>query len=194
MRGWSAAGISTLLAATGHHAVAGHAPSWAAVVLSLTLAGFVAVLLAGRRLNGVRMVLLVSVSQLGFHVIFSAHGTGHALVGVDPHSHGHHVSTPAPVVQLNPELSDDATSPMLWAHLLAAVLTYAVLRHAESLWWAVIAAWTARVTAVVLWHPVPTSGTDLKRPTSWWPPVVSTSRGWFLSIHTRRGPPAPGLS
>lgn len=94
IRGWAAAGVSTLCEATSHYAVDPNPPNVALLALTLSIAGLVCVLLAGRRLGAVRTACVVALSQLPFHAPFSlgghaagpsshvigtAHAQGHAL-------------------------------------------------------------------------------------------------------------------
>lgn len=209
LRGWAAAGISILCAATSHYAVDPSPPSALLLGIAFTLAGVVCVLLAGRRLGALRTGFAVLLSQVPFHVIFSGGGhsghqapTRHDAVVIshahhDPsvlHSlagHGGAALTDATAAPPFPGLSHGAEmlhGPMIWAHLAAAAVTFVLLRHAEDGWWRLLhAAVQLLFSAVVLLRPalVPCHGLRpvplayLLPPRTWSP----------VRVISRRGPP-----
>ncbi|WP_270263555.1 hypothetical protein [Kocuria marina] len=197
IRGWAAAGVSTLCAATSHYAVDPNPPNVVLLALTLSIAGLVCVLLAGRRLGAVRTACAVALSQLPFHALFSAGGhpagsSSHMSGTMHAHGHVHH----AHVMDAQSLAPADPLAmghdPMVWAHVGAAVLTFVLIRHAEDGWWRLVHA-AARVffTALALAVPVlvpchalrPVPLAYLLPPRTWSP----------VRIISRRGPPALSL-
>ncbi|RKQ37212.1 hypothetical protein C1C97_005025 [Kocuria tytonis] len=203
MRGWAAAAVCTLCAATSHYAMDPAPPDPLLLGLVLALAGLVCVLLAGRRRGAVRTGLAVLLSQLPFHLLFAVGGhSAAAAPGTLARGHGHH----AHAVQSMAEQGAGAvahdpgftaglhcgaavTAPMLWAHVAAAAVTFVLIRHAEDGWWRLLAA-AVQVffTAVELLRPVlvpsrrlrPVPRAYLLPPRTWSP----------VRVISRRGPPA----
>ena len=199
IRGWAAAGVSTLCAATSHYAVDPNPPSVILLALTLSIAGLVCVLLAGRRLGALRTACAVALSQLPFHTLFSlgGHAAGPSShVSGMAHAHGHAVHAHAPSPHLMdaqslvpPDPAAVGHDPMVWAHVAAAALTFVLIRHAEDGWWRLAHA-AARVffTALALVVPAlvpchalrPVPLAYLLPPRTWSP----------VRIISRRGPPA----
>lgn len=102
-------GLTVAVIAATSHAVGGGAHTvWLAVVPATGAVAVVTWVLAGRRLGAATLLGLLSVAQVGVHLL-SAHLEGHAI------SHG---------------------LPMLTAHLLAAVVSAVLLGRGELLlWW-----------------------------------------------------------
>lgn len=194
IRGWAAAGVSTLCEATSHYAAVPNPPNVALLALTLSIAGLVCVLLAGRRLGAVRTACVVALSQLPFHAPFSlgghAAGSSSYMSGtMHAHGHAHHAhvmdaQTLAPADPL--AMGHD---PMVWAHVGAAVLTFVLIRHAEDGWWRLahaaarvfFTALALAVPALVPCHaPRPVPLAYLLPPRTWSP----------VRIISRRGPPA----
>ncbi len=209
LRGWAAAGISILCAATSHYAIDPSPPNALLLGVAFTLAGVACVLLAGHRMGALRTGFAVLLSQVPFHVIFSAGGhsgspasTRHAA-GVSSHAHhdpsvlhslaGHGGAglTEAAAASPVPGMSHGAEmlhGPMIWAHLAAAAVTFVLLRHAEDGWWRLLhAAVQLLFSAVVLLRPVlvpchglrPVPLAYLLPPRRWSP----------VRVISRRGPP-----
>lgn len=214
IRGWAAAGVCTLCAAASHHAMDPAPLQPVLLALVLCLAGVVCVLLAGRRLGAVRTALAVLASQVPFHLVFAAGGHASAAVddggsGLGAHAHHLHgaaatsagaaaVPSGAGTAAVDPSLLDATLletlgaalpSPMLWAHVAAAAVTFVLLRHAEDGWWRLLAAavhvlFTAVEllrTVLVPWRPLrPVPQAHLLPPRTWSP----------VRVISRRGPPA----
>ena len=194
LRGWAAAGVSTLCAATSHYAVAPASPDPVLLVLAFTLAGVVCVLLAGRRLGAWRTAWAVLLSQAPFHLLFSAggHGAGAAppgAGGLQGH-HGHAPAAQALADQGAGQLSSTSDHSMLWAHVAAAAVTFVLVRHVEDGWWRFVrAAVRVLLPAVRLLAPALVPCPALR-------PVPQAyllpPRGWSPArVISRRGPPAP---
>ncbi|MDO4920167.1 hypothetical protein [Kocuria sp.] len=195
-RGWAAAGTSILCAATSHCAVDPEPPGVLLLAVAFSLAGMVCVLLAGRRMGALRTGCAVLLSQVPFHLVFSGggHSTSPAASPADVAAlaHAHHdPSALHAVAGHGAALSDAAVTghgPMIWAHLLAAAVTFVLLRHAEDGWWRFLEA-AARFlfTAVELLRPVlvpchgprPVPLAYLLPPLAWSP----------VRVISRRGPP-----
>jgi hypothetical protein len=129
-RGIAAACFAVFVAALFHDAAGGGLPSPLAVALALAFAAPLCIALAGRRITLWRQAASVAVSQLLLHLLFGLGGdsTGTTLNAPVGHLHagmqigitgGHAVA-----------MRDD-TAPMLLAHVAAAIVTVAALRHGE---------------------------------------------------------------
>lgn len=155
LRGAGAAGFATFVALTSHVIGGGDLPSAMGVVVPLALSTMVCVLLAGRRLSLPRLSLSVLASQSLFHLLFSIFapiGRTHGPVNAAARHTMHH-SDSAGMPGSMPEMSGSApgmtgsistsgaeasmhmhTSPaMLVAHLVAAVLTIAMIYWSQAL-------------------------------------------------------------
>ncbi len=125
-RGWVAAIVATTIAAVSHGLADGAFPSLFGFGASVLLAGSAGTLLTARERSGWRLAATVAISQALFHGLFSALGTPSAPASATSH-HGHAAldaaTTAAP--------AHDHTT--MWAaHVIAAVITFVLLRHAES--------------------------------------------------------------
>ena len=217
LRGWAAAGVCILCAATSHYAVDPRPPSVLLLAVAFALAALVCVLLAGRRMGPLRTGCAVLLSQVPFHLIFS--GGGHSPspasspvpaspLEVSAPRHAHHAATVPPghgggdlagaaarshntAVAHAGGLTDLLTAghaPMLWAHLAAAAVTFVLLRHVEDGWWRLLdAAVRVVFTALRLLRPVLVPCHGLR-------PVplayLLPPRTWSpVRVISRRGPP-----
>ncbi|MCK0112633.1 hypothetical protein MWU75_10820 [Ornithinimicrobium sp. F0845] len=179
VRGGAAAVVATATALLFHLMAGGAPPALPGLIVPLLLALGVCILLARMTLPSLRLLLSVGASQVLFHNLFmlGAPDLGGA-------AHAHHA----------PGSTGDGTSS-LWmglAHVGAALLTAATLRHGELI--------VARLRATVrrlTWrflHPVtplparPTTPSARLVDEQAWVPTTS------LAVHTslvRRGPPSP---
>ncbi|MDK8433450.1 MULTISPECIES: hypothetical protein [unclassified Brevibacterium] len=155
-RGSAAAGFATFVALTSHVIGGGALPTLMGVLVPLVLSTLVCVLLAGRRLSLPRLSLSVVASQSLFHLLFSVFtpmaGAAGPTNAVERHAmhHGGAASMPGSMAGAHGAMSGmsgsmsssgaDAmaahshTSPaMLAAHLVAAVLTIAMIYWSEVL-------------------------------------------------------------
>ncbi|MDN3497291.1 hypothetical protein QL996_15230, partial [Planococcus sp. APC 4015] len=124
LRGITAAAVATWLAAVSHTLGGGTAPDAALLLVVTALAAPLGVALAGRRLGLVRLTLTVVATQLLLHVAFAW------TAGLDPtaggtHVHGGALVTGDQTTTLLPDLG------MTLAHVLAALVTIALLRRGE---------------------------------------------------------------
>lgn len=137
-----AAAITTLAAALHSAATAGPLPGVGLLLFSAVLAAPLCTLLAGRALSLWRTAAAVAGAQGLYHGLYALSGGAHA-VSVAPGvgaAHAGHVTAGAGgralVVHASGAASDHAAGHgpgMLAAHVLAAVLTVAVLRHGERM-------------------------------------------------------------
>lgn len=152
VRGWLSAAMATFLAAASH-AIAGGAVPVIAVVVSLVAGGLVCVILAGRRLTLPRVIVGVAASQLVFHGLFDMFATSGGIRvdagAATDHQHG------AGALLLSSGLAhtsgmSEMSALMLLSHVIAAVASIAVIRHAEQLWWALLAILGATIDAIMV--------------------------------------------
>lgn len=190
-RGWLAALFSTLIAATSH-SFAGGRPGTLAVVLSLAFAGMLCVGLAGKKPSAWRLAVSVVGSQFLFHQLFSYLGdpgwsaaTGHVHGAIGTVAEFAVVTGPA----WHPASSNGAAG-MLVAHLVAAAMTFLLLRHGERAFWALST--NARELVRQLLFPArpgpvavdPTTAPELAGTTD-----IVAPRSRIRSVQHRRGPP-----
>jgi hypothetical protein len=177
VRGAAASSIATIIAAVSH-TIGGGAPPHPLLIIALSVfLTPLAALLVGRSPGITRLSAAVLVSQTIFHVIFVALGATASPTVVAGH---HHVMTLDP---LSATVAPDAG--MLGAHVLAAVLTIAMLWRGERLL-GIVLRWVRAVLR-----------TRMPRPHAEWPTPASvaiTARRFVSSIPaaaiSRRGPPA----
>lgn len=159
VRGGAAGAVATFIALFSHVAAGGPPPVLLGVVLPLVFAIFVSVVLAGRTLSLTRLSASVGLSQAAFHWIFDAASSAPTGVGraqaaaaaaLDPHAHHGVGGVPADfaaAVQSSAVQSSAASAGasaghaaehahhhgplMTLAHIAAAVVTIALLHHAE---------------------------------------------------------------
>ncbi|TSI12801.1 hypothetical protein FO013_18620 [Brevibacterium aurantiacum] len=154
LRGTAAAVFATFVALASHMIGGGALPSAMGVVVPLVLSMLVCVLLAGRRLSLPRLSLSVLASQSLFHLLFSVFTpmTGKPTPANALERHAMHHSDSATMIGPLSGAGQDSlsgmsgtmsateggmhahTSPaMLSAHLVAAVLTIAMIYWSETL-------------------------------------------------------------
>ena len=146
-RGWLCAALSTFLAGASH-AIAGGSVPLLPVALAMVFGTLICVTLAGRQLTLPRVVLGVAMSQLVFHSLFSAFtGTAASMVGA-PVVHGHGSVAAHPVPGIAAAGADDLGLLMLLSHMIAGLVTVFLVRHGEALWWALVGALSASLSAL----------------------------------------------
>ena len=180
VRGGSAAGVATGIALLFHLMAGGAMPALPGLLVPLLLALGVCILLAGVRLPSLRLLLSVGASQVLFHNLFML-GAGQGAAGVHAH---HAMSVPAQETH--------SSSWMLLAHVGAAVLTAAALRHGE-----LVVAHLRAAARRLAWHFLFPVLPRAARPTAPSAPLAD-ERAWVpttrLLVRTsvvRRGPPTP---
>lgn len=154
VRGWLCAVLATFLAAASH-GIAGGSTPYLAVLVSLALSGMVCVGLAGKQLSLPRILAGVALSQGVFHVLFEFLSTAPAastipVFGGTAHGEHSHDALLLPMVGRSADtLAGMGTSSgMLVSHVVAGLLTAALVRHGEQLWWALLAAVGAVLTTI----------------------------------------------
>ncbi|MEW1964331.1 hypothetical protein AB0302_02865 [Micrococcus sp. NPDC078436] len=174
LRGWAGASAMTLLAALFHTAASpGHgAPGPGLLLASTVLAAPLCTALAGRALSLWRTVAAVSGAQGLFHALYGLSHGGHSVAAASAEHAGHlgrATAGGAPLLAVVPGPASagaptDAGAAMLAAHLVAAILTVAVLRWGER----AVVALAERVleTTLILWAsaPVPAPARPAGRP------------------------------
>lgn len=178
-RGWIAGSFATGVAAVSHGLADGAAPSILSLAVALVFAGLLGTLAIGRRPSLPRLTVIVGISQLAFHVVFSFLTPGTAE-GVS----GHH-AVPDLVA---PAVAHHGDDPVMWiGHTLAGVATIAFLAKAERALWGLL-----RETLRAAIRPRPlVLPVRHRRPGM--PHVVAPrhpSPAPFLSALSHRGPPA----
>lgn len=201
-RGWVVAGFSLFVAALSHTLGGGAAPGDLAVVVSLAFAGVVCVGLTGATLSLWRVSVSVLASQLIFHGLFSLGGPGGRLPTDAAAPAGAHDHTAVAGLNLAGIADADGAlaagghpaevhGALMWlAHLVAAVVTIAALRHGERAVCTLLAG--ARLVIRSLGEPVATPAVmpDAPRSTPTTAPVFTPrDLGVLLSARPHRGPP-----
>lgn len=153
LHGSLAASFATFVALTSHVIGGGGLPTVMGIVVPLALSTLVCVLLAGRRLSLPRLSLSVLTSQSLFHLLFSVftpmtgnHSPANALERHAMHHAGaadpmsgmsgfmpHSMSGAVPMSDVGTNMHAHASPAMLLAHLIAAVLTIAMIYWSEAL-------------------------------------------------------------
>ncbi|WKK72129.1 hypothetical protein Q0F99_03550 [Rathayibacter oskolensis] len=135
-RGVVAAVAATATAAASHTLAGAEAPALPILALAIAFSAVVCVLLSGRRLSLPRLVASVLLSQIAYHGLFLATGSGGDVSVAGTSGTGAHFHDGGTVELVAGAGGHAAHSPaMLGAHLIAALLTVAALRHGERLFW-----------------------------------------------------------
>jgi hypothetical protein len=122
IRGLGAATVATTVAATSHGIADGAQPSVAGLILAIVFAAAVCIPLARTRMPLPRLTAAVTISQLGFHLVFSYLGASGTAVATSHHG-GVEFAAGAPAQH---------STPLMWIlHTCAAIATIAALRHGE---------------------------------------------------------------
>ncbi|MHC6177534.1 hypothetical protein [Glutamicibacter sp. X7] len=131
LRGWLAAGICTFTAFAAHAHAAPSALSLVVMALITCLSAVVAMFLVGRRFSLLATSIAVLLSQGLYHLAFSvmSHDGSGTVSGVTDGTH-HHVTA----LSVSAGTASASTEPnMLYAHILAALISIVVLRQGETL-------------------------------------------------------------
>lgn len=137
VRGWIGALICTCLAAASHTLADGIAPPLVIVGLVLAISGVICTALAAAKFSLLRTTLAVLMSQGLYHLVFGLFGhqvsAGHmtSIGGTGVHANHTVALSIEPSLSVSPALGSSAESIMLASHLVAAVLTIAMLRKGE---------------------------------------------------------------
>lgn len=187
-RGWVAAFTATALAAGSHAALDGTWPSSLIMALSLCLAAPVCMLLSGRRISRLGTAASVVVSQALLHTLFAqSAGAAHVL------DHGHHHGAAATadgaqvLISAVPPMAHHGL-PMVVGHVVAALATYALLRHGEVAVLRLVDAVSLRVLGLLTLHPRPVA-VPVRRRTAWASPRALADQLLLSCLCGYRGPP-----
>ncbi|MDN5661307.1 MAG: hypothetical protein L0G72_11115 [Brevibacterium aurantiacum] len=144
LRGVGAAVFASFTALASHIIAGGSAPNVFGMTVVIALSVFVCVLLARSSLSLWRLSASVIASQAMFHWMFSVLGHGPNMrqepssIAADSLASGHHMMHSMPDSAMMPSghagMDHSLTSPtMLASHLLAAMLTIAVIYRFETI-------------------------------------------------------------
>jgi hypothetical protein len=152
-RGVIVAALAIFFAGSSHSIAGGHVPLHA-VLLSFPLGTLVCVGLSGRRLSLPLAAVGVGASQILFHSLFTLFSVLPPSTALSSsHAHG-----AVPAVELSPVVSEVASGTtymvdgldanMIASHIVAGIVTIALVRHGEHLWWSLIDILRAAVTSI----------------------------------------------
>lgn len=139
-RGVLAASLAIGSAAVSHTAAGHYLPEWTVLVLALVVSLPVCAWLCGVRLSRVQLGAAVVFSQAVLHSLFALLPATGAPVSAVPHGQGAghsgagahvHVLTTAAATDASPVAQVLPDGPLIIAHVLAAVFTFAVFRRGE---------------------------------------------------------------
>jgi len=191
-RGWIVGLVATTVAAVSHTLAGGYQPAILSFGTALVFAGMLGTVVIGRRPSLIRLSVAVGLSQLAFHLLFSALGSGSAPApvsesGMPGMSDMGATAVAAPVVTGG---HDHVADPGMWfAHAVAAALTILFLRHAERAVWAMLVrlgrVLATRLTGVL----VPVASDGAPRIPSWPDLARRPAQRPFVASALRRGPP-----
>lgn len=150
-RGVAAAVAATATAAASHTLAGAEAPSPAILALAVAFASLVCVALSGRRLSLLRLAASVLLSQLAYHALFLVTGGGGDVSVAGTSSSSAHFHADSTVELIAGSGGHVAHSQAMWAaHLVAAVVTVAALRHGERVFWTLGAELVRAVVRIVV--------------------------------------------
>jgi hypothetical protein len=131
VRAAAVSSVATLLAALSHTLGGGAAPHALLILAIATLVTPLSAVLVGVRQSRGRVALAVFLAQGAFHVLFQLLGapTGTTSIGGGGGAHSHHLDV-ALLGSTAPAAAPGAL--MLFAHVVAAVLTTILVWHAEA--------------------------------------------------------------
>lgn len=136
LRGILAAALAVGSAALAHSAGGHHDPHWVVLLLTLAISVPVCVALSAVRLSRARLAAAVLFTQGMLHGLFALFPAGggagsSGLREVGGHHSGHHEHRLilGETAEVGGEVAPEATMAM--SHLVAAVVTYTLLRHGE---------------------------------------------------------------
>jgi hypothetical protein len=187
LRGLAAGLWATTTAAVSHAAAGGALPAPSILLLAVMFATIVCIALAGVTISAVRLLMAVSISQLAYHLVFSALGS-HALVSRGT-AHDHSaLGLPLSVIN---ESHDHASAIMVLMHALAGGATYAAFLFGERTFWSITS--TALVAIAALLRPFTTHITPIRFARTVAPASVELAgrqlESAFVFCHGLRGPP-----
>lgn len=178
------------------HSVAGHQlPHWIVVLLTLAITLPLCAQLSSVPLSRVRLGTAIGVSQLIFHGLFAlfpaSGGAGSTIISGSSgahaaHQHGFTVDMATETGAASHIIPD---APMVLAHVLAGVFTYAVIRRGELLITAASAWLFLRPVLLLFLRPISLSGPWDIRAHHSYASVVLRDLWLDGAAQTLRGPP-----
>lgn len=189
LKGWIVAVSSTSLASASHGLAGGHLPHPMVWALCTALSALVCVMLAGRRLPKVGLATSVLLSQGLLHWLFSLQGLAVAQVP-QTSGHLHHGSHLLGSSLAHSHAVSDNQTAMLAYHMLAAVLTFLLLRRGRALAHRANSCLGLALQAIFtlpgrLQIPAPVRTVAVQRR-----PLTNFLNTWLDSMRLLRGPPA----
>lgn len=174
--------VATLIAALSHTLGGGAAPHALLILAVATLLTPMSALLVGVRHSRGRVAATVFVGQAAFHLLFQALGSPTGSAPVVGGGHSHHVDL-AVLGAASP-----ATAPgtlMLFAHVVAAVLTTVLVWHGEA-----VVRVVARWVDALFRHASAAAPATHRRPPFLRSVAVVSFDAAVSAAEPRRGPPA----
>ncbi|TDL42840.1 hypothetical protein [Kocuria rosea] len=195
VRRWLAGFLSTIAAGASRYAAEGSTPDLVLLLMAVAAAGLVCVLLAGARMGPVRVGMAVALSQGVHHALYSVPALAPCTAtGVTEHApHGAATIRTTASFEVTSCLVPAVSghSPMLAAHLLAAVTTFLLLRHGERSWWGLVDALGTRLPQVLpLVLPLIPAARPDRRAGEFFHHALR-DLALARAVVSRRGPPAP---
>ncbi|MGJ9426625.1 hypothetical protein ACHABX_12375 [Nesterenkonia halotolerans] len=195
-RGLLAAVLATGAAALSHSA-AGHTPHWIVLLLALAISVPVCSVLSSVRLSRGRLGAAVLFSQAVLHGLFAffpaSGAVSGAVVGGSHAGHGAHDGVQAGVAIEATQSGTVAAvlpdAPMMLAHVLAGIFTYAVLRRGELVLEALAGLLRLRPIVLLLQRPVLQAGPRRIRAHRTFTTTVLRDLWLGGGAQTLRGPP-----
>jgi len=194
-RGWIVGLVATTVAAVSHSLAGGYQPGVLSFGVALVFAGLLGTAVIGRRPSLPRLSIAVGVSQLAFHLLFSALGGGMGAAadssglssgGMSNMSAMDATGGTAIVASGHDHLAD----PSMWiAHALAAALTIAFLRHAELAVWSMLTQLVTRVVIRIASAGISALPAERPRPAVGSQDVSPLITRVLVASAGRRGPP-----
>jgi len=192
VRGAAASLTTILLAATAHTLAGAGAPSPLLIAIAALLTMPLGVALVGRRPSVVRTGTAVAGAQLAFHTLFAVFDDADAVSYMPPpglagHAAAHAMPTMTMLHTAASAHDMRPGSPMVLAHVFAAVVTVILLHHGERMLRALGRGILRLLPRLVAAPPRP----PVRRQTS--PVVVRVARrtAVMATALSRRGPPLP---
>jgi len=194
-RGLLAATLAIGSAAISHSAAGHHGPHWIVLVLALAISLPVCSALSSVRLSRIRLGAAVGFSQVVLHglfALFPASGAASGVVvdsvgtGRGVHDHAVTVSAAAHTGTVAQVLPD---APMILAHALAAVFTFAVIRRGEVLLHALVSLMFLRPAFILFLRPVSLTGPRAIMAHDSFDTVILRDLWTGAGAQTLRGPP-----
>lgn len=197
-RAAAAATLATFVALLSHSIAGGARPDAGGLLLVWALALVIATVLIGRRLSLVRLAVVVGLAQVGFHLFFVVCAPGVSSGRADAvHGHAAHAHMPPQASTAGVETAASASAAAfsdiwMWtAHLVAALMTVAVLHRGERIVVTLLrqaerlACRIERAIAPVSVQPLPVRQ-RMRMPDAVVIPLVGRP---LVAVAARRGPP-----